>query len=286
MAVAVGPGPELLEDPRRLADGRIHQSVAESLRARALLLGITGVPVLVVLHAGEPFLLELGQVVHGVRAGGDHVDVNGAAMIGVAHTQRRGHRRAPVAALGDVARVAEAPGKVRPGIGDLLHAPAGGRRLAGEAVAGQGRADHVEGILGIAAVADRIGQRRDHLEKLDDGARPAVGHDQRQRVGFGGAHVQEVDVDAVDGGDELLEGVDARLGAAPVVLVLPVLLDLLHIAERHPLGPVGGRLFLRQPGERQPGAQIVELLLGYLDAEGCDVTHGLILVLKADSSDS
>ena len=40
----------------------------------------------------------------------------------------------------------------------------------------------MEGILGAAAVRGRVRQRADGVEHLDDGAGPAVGHDQRQRV--------------------------------------------------------------------------------------------------------
>ena len=40
----------------------------------------------------------------------------------------------------------------------------------------------MEGILGAAAVRGRVGQRADRVEQLHDGAGPAVGHDQRQRI--------------------------------------------------------------------------------------------------------
>jgi hypothetical protein len=61
----------------------------------------------------------------------------------------------------------------------------------------------VERVLGGAAVLGRLGQRLDRIEQLDHGARPAVGHDQRQGVVVAGTHVDEVDVDAVDLGREL-----------------------------------------------------------------------------------
>ena len=60
------------------------------------------------------------------------------------------------------------------------------------------------------------------VEELDDRAGPAVGDDQRQRVGFGRARVDEVHARAVDLGDEVVERVEPRLGAPPVVLVAPV----------------------------------------------------------------
>jgi len=61
--------------------------------------------------------------------------------------------------------------------------PAEFRRLAGQAVAGQGRHDEVEGVLGTAAVRGGVGERVDGVDELDHRARPAVGHDQRKRAG-------------------------------------------------------------------------------------------------------
>ena len=71
---------------------------------------------------------------------------------------RAGHRRAPVAALGEVAVVAEAGHQCGPGVGDPFDSPAGRCRLAREAEARQRRADHVERVGGLAAVLRRIGR--------------------------------------------------------------------------------------------------------------------------------
>ena len=61
IAVAIGPGPELLEDPRRLPARRIGQAIAERLRPGRLLLGITGVPIPIILDpAQRPGLLMAG----------------------------------------------------------------------------------------------------------------------------------------------------------------------------------------------------------------------------------
>src|SRR5213078_3869431 len=80
-------------------------------------------------------------------------------------------------------------------------------RLARETVPGQGGQHEVEGILGAAAVRGRVRQRADGVDHLHDGAGPAVGHDQRQRVVVGRLDVDEVDVHAVDLGRELGQGV-------------------------------------------------------------------------------
>jgi hypothetical protein len=61
----------------------------------------------------------------------------------------------------------------------------------------------VEGVGRVAAVGPRIGERVDDVQELHDRAGPAVGQEQRQGVGFGGADVQEVEVGPVDGGGEL-----------------------------------------------------------------------------------
>ena len=89
---------------------------------------------------------------------------------------------AHVAALGDVAGVAEAVHQLRPRASGAGGVPAELGRLAGEPVAGQGRQHEVERVLGLPAVRGRVGERADGLEQLDDRAGPAVRHDQRQRV--------------------------------------------------------------------------------------------------------
>ena len=89
--------------------------------------------------------------------------------------------------------------------------PAGRGRLAREAVARQRRDDDVEGVRGAAAMRGRIGQRLDDLQLLDDRAGPAVGDDHRQGVLMLRADVDEVDVQPVDLGDELRQGVQPRL---------------------------------------------------------------------------
>jgi hypothetical protein len=83
----------------------------------------------------------------------------------------------------------------------------------------------VEGIRGVAAVRSGVGQRPDDVEELGDRAGPAVGEDQGGGCGLRRANVEEVDVDAVDGGQELGVLVDARLEAVPVVLLAPVLAE-------------------------------------------------------------
>ena len=134
----------------------------------------------------------------------------------------------PIAALRHVARVAEALHQHDPSTRDALRIPAGAGRLAGKPVARQGGDHEVERVCCAAAVGGGIGQRIDDFQLLDDRAGPAVRHDQRQRVWMLRAHVNEVDIDAVDVGHELWNGVQLRLALAPVVVRGPIVRELLN----------------------------------------------------------
>ena len=61
----------------------------------------------------------------------------------------------------------------------------------------------MERVLFARAVRGGIGERLDDLHLLDDRAGPPVRDDQRQRAGVRGADVDEMDVEAVDLGDEV-----------------------------------------------------------------------------------
>ena len=184
---------------------------------------------------------------------------------------RIGDRRADVAALGHVARVAEAVHQLRPGLCHAAGPPAELGRLGGKPVPGHGGQHEVERVLGGSAVSRRIGERADGLEQLDHRARPAVGHDQRQRVLVLRLDVDEVDLDPVDLGRELGKSVELRLGLAPVVVGLPVAGELLQGFQLHALGAIVDEL-LRRPARRGDAApQVGELLVRNVDLEGLDV---------------
>jgi hypothetical protein len=110
---------------------------------------------------------------------------------------------------------------------------------AGEPEAGDGRGDDVEGVRRVAAVGGGVGERAEDVEELDDRAGPAVGDDERQRLGLGGAYVHEVDVLAVDDGRELRKFVEPGLMGAPVVGSCPVLRERLEVTERDAAVPAG-----------------------------------------------
>src|SRR5690606_37347447 len=147
---------------------------------------------------------------------------------------------------------------------DLLRPPARGGRLVAVAEARQRGDDDVErGRGGIA----RLRQFVHHVDELGDAARPTVGHDQRNRVRARRAPVQEVDPQAVDRRAELADRGEPVLEPPPVVAGAPVVDYLDEVGERDTLVPpvaAGAldRLGLREPGRRQPGAQVVEFGIG------------------------
>ncbi len=146
----------------------------------------------------------------------------------------------------------------------------GRRGLCREPVAGHRRHDDVERVRRIAAVGGRVGERPDHVEHLDDRAGPAVRDDQRQRVLVRRAHVDEVDVEAVDLGDELRERVQPRLETSHVVLVGPVAHERLDRRELDALRGVRDGLILGEAGLAQAAAQVLQRAVGDVDAELAD----------------
>ena len=231
----------VVEHPGRQADRGVQQGVADRLRPRDLL---DEVAVARGGERGEPverraLLVRLRrQLADEERRRGEQVDVDADQPVGCHAAHRVGVEGAHVAALGDVAGVAEAAHQLRPGLRDAAGAPADLRRLGGEAVAGDGRQHQVEGVLGAAAVRGRVGERADGVQQLEDRAGPAVGHDQRQRVLVRRPHVDEVDVHAVDLGHELRQRVELRLGRAPVVVGRPVARERLQGRQLNALRPV------------------------------------------------
>jgi hypothetical protein len=82
--------------------------------------------------------------------------------------------------------------------------------------------------------------------------------------------VEEVEVEAVDGGGELGQGVQPGLDLAPVVVVGPVAGQLLHGRQRHALGVIVDRLALGPAGGIDAPAQLGQVLVREADPEGTD----------------
>ena len=188
----------------------------------------------------------------------------------MAHRDRHGDHRAPVAALGRVPLVAEPGHQLVPRVGDPRYVPSPRRRFVAPAVPGERRAHDVEGVGRIAAVGTRVAERLDDLDELDDRARPAVGQHERERVGLGGAGVHDMDPETADVGAELRQIIEARLGRTPVVVVGPVAAQVLDERKRDPLRPVrcptvADGLALGPARAAQPGSEVVEV--GVRDGE-------------------
>ena len=88
-----------------------------------------------------------------------------------------------------------------------------------------------------------------------------------QRVLVPRADVDEVDVQPVDLGHEVRQGVQPRLAPAPVVVGRPVARELLHGRELHALRVVVDRLALGPPGGADAPAQFRNLRLIEADLE-------------------
>jgi hypothetical protein len=128
----------------------------------------------------------------------------------------------------------------------------------------------VERVLSTAAVRGRVGQWTDRLKQLDDRTRPAVRHDQRQRVLVCRLDVDEVDVQPVDLGRELRQHVQSRLAPAPVVLGRPVPREVLQRRQLHTLRPIGNEFPGRPACRIDAAAQLDEIGIRETDGEPAD----------------
>ena len=118
------------------------------------------------------------------------------------------------------------------------------RRLLRKRVSGHRRDHDIERIRCVAAVRGRVGERADDVQHLDDRTRPAVGDDHRQGVLVTRPDVDEMDVEAVDPGQELRDGVQPGLEPPEVVVAAPVPDELLHRRQLHALRRVVDGLLL------------------------------------------
>jgi hypothetical protein len=113
-----------------------------------------------------------------------------------------------------------------------------------------------------------LGEQGQERLELEERARPAVGEDERDGVVASGRGVDEVQVEAVDRGPVVVEGVEPALGGPPVVGGAPVLAEVTQVAQRRTLVPaLGGRRF-GPAGAGQPVAQVVKIRVVDLDPEG------------------
>ena len=81
----------------------------------------------------------------------------------------------------------------------------------------------------------RIGERADDFQLLDDRAGPSVRDDERQRVLMLRTNVNEMNVQPIDFGDEIRQGVQLGLDLAPIVICRPIAGECLRRRELHAL---------------------------------------------------
>ena len=112
-----------------------------------------------------------------------------------------------------------------------------------------------------------IGQRIDNLHLLDDRAGPSVRDDERQRVVVLRTHVNEMNVQPIDLGDELRHGVQRRFARAPVILRCPIARECLHRRELYSLGCVCNRLSFRPSRRLDATAQFGQFRFRNVDAK-------------------
>ena len=149
-----------------------------------------------------------------------------------------------------------------PGTGDAGGIPAGRGRLARKPVARHRRNHEMERVRCARAMCRGIGEGIDDLQLLDDRAGPPVRDDERQRVLVLRTNVNEMNVQPIDLGDELRQGVQSRLALAPVVVCRPVARELLDRRQLHALRLIADGFLVRPSRGLDPAAQVGERLFG------------------------
>jgi hypothetical protein len=204
------------------------------------------------------------------RDGGGHVGVDADQLRSAKQRHLLGDGIAPIAALRDEARIAEALHQHDPGAGDPDRIPAGRIRLPRKAVAGQRGDYEVECVGRAPAMHGRIGQRLDDLQLLDDRTRPAMGDDDGQRMVVPRADMDEMHVHPIDLGNELRQAVQPRLYPAPIVVARPILRQRLHRLEPYALRCIAHRFPFGKSGRSDPPAQVEKLRVRRLVMKGAD----------------
>jgi hypothetical protein len=139
VVVVIGPGPELLRDPRGEGRRRVDQRVSDRLGPRSVFARVAGIPSGRVLERREGFVFALGEVVEGrrVRRRKRRREVDPDDVLAGTLADERADAGASVAPLRAVPFVPEPPHHLDPRVGDPFDAPARARRLVAEAEAGE-----------------------------------------------------------------------------------------------------------------------------------------------------
>jgi hypothetical protein len=175
--------------PAEQAGRRVGESVRQGLRLLRLQLVERDLAVhepLQLLHRSAILgghARELGRIAGRERE--DLSDVHRDNVLRVSAADLRGDHRPGVVARGAVALIAQAAHQRGPGGGGAPRAPAPVLQRGRERESRKRGNDQVERDRGNSAVRPWVGQRADQVQELEDRARPAVGQDQRDRVGLG-----------------------------------------------------------------------------------------------------
>jgi hypothetical protein len=128
----------------------------------------------------------------------------------------------------------------------------------------------MEGIRCARAMRRGIGQWIDDLQLLDDRAGPPVVDDERQRIFMFRTNMNKMNVEPVDLGDELRQGVQFRFHLAPVVVRRPIACEFLDRRELHTLRFVRHGFPIGPARRRDASAEVDDIRFGNVDAEGPD----------------
>src|SRR5262245_48254708 len=125
-----------------------------------------------------------------------------------------------------------------------------------------------------------ISKWTDNLQLLDDRAGPPMRNNERQRILVLRADVNEINVESVDLRHKLRQRIQFRFDFPPVIISTPVTDDFLEFSELIALRAISDRFLVRPAGRCDASAEIDELLVRYVDAEGtncigCSRSHQL-----------
>jgi len=140
----------------------------------------------------------------------------------------------------------------------------------GEPVTRQGRNDDVKGGT-VDAVGVWVGQEWYERKQLGERARPSVRQDQRNALPASRPLMNEVDVDAVEIGAELIGRVQLALLCEPVELVGPIRKQRFEVLKVSPLLPRHTWRLIRPARAADPRSEIRQHLCLDLDRERGDV---------------
>ena len=266
IAAAIAPTAEFLDHPGSQPGRGIAEADTQRVRAGVLQMQIAGV----VIHHRVDGGIGGGA---GRGWGEGHVDVErdhlGRVILGQAGAQHG----AQIAALHAVTRVAQHFGhQMVEGGGDAGDAPAGLIRLAAEAEAGDGGDHHIKAGRVRAAMTRRVGERADQFEEFEHRAGPAMQQQKRHRVGALAAHMEEMQIDAIDRGEKLRLLIEPTLLRAPIEAGAPVIAQGFQIGGVRTIGPAGAGNGGGPAGLFEPALEIGKHVIADRDLIGFHVS--------------